>query len=136
MDNLELMKISTWVNVGVIACSLLFCGGLRASLADAVISDFPRLAGETDDAIASAANGVLAVPRGDYAIATPLVVTNRCSIEMHPAARLVAAAKMDFVLTWDGCGDYHSLTVFDGEGKVYDNLGLFIRSRFGSQRRI
>lgn len=101
--------------------------------ADAVLSDFPRRAGETDDAprfrraIDAAAGGLLAVPRGDYAIAAPLVVTNRCSIEMHPAACLRAVAKMDYVLTWDGWGDYHALTVFAADGTVADNLGRFIR---------
>ena len=115
---------------------LVFCfvSAVRASVpADAVLSDFPRLAGETDDAprfrraIASAANGILAVGKGEYSIATPLVVTNRCSIEMHPAAHLFATARMDFILTWDGHADYHALSVFNADGSVYDNAGLFIR---------
>ena len=104
-----------------------------ASLADARLTDFPRQAGETDDAprfrraIDAAANGILEVPKGEYEIASPLVITNRCSLDMHPAAHLVATAEMDFLLTWDGNGDYHSLTVFEPNGKIYDNLGLFIR---------
>jgi len=104
-----------------------------AAPADCSLADFRRLAGETDDAprfrraVDAAPNGVLAVPKGDYLFATPVTVTNRCSLQMHPAARLVAAAKMDFVLTWDGFGNYHATTVFDGDGNVCDNLGLFIR---------
>ena len=101
--------------------------------ADAVLANFPRLSGETDDAprfrraIAAAENGILAVGKGEYSIATPIVVTNRCSLEMHPAARLVAVKEMDFVLTWDGNGNYHALSVFNPDGSVYDNAGLFIR---------
>lgn len=102
-------------------------------LADAALTDFPRLAGEADDAprfrraIEAAPNGVLAVPKGDYDIGSPIVVTNRCSLQMHPAAHLVAREKMDFVLTWDGNGDCHSLALFEEDGRLYDNLGLFIR---------
>lgn len=104
-----------------------------ASLADANLADFPRRAGETDDAprfrraIDAAANGILEVPRGEYAIASPLVVTNRCSLEMHPAAHLVATREMDFLLTWAAAGDYVSLTLFEPDGRIYDNLGLFVR---------
>ena len=82
-----------------------------ASLADANLADFPRRAGETDDAprfrraIDAAANGILEVPRGEYAIASPLVVTNRCSLEMHPAAHLVATKEMDFYI-WQSKLDY------------------------------
>ena len=111
------------------------CAGLLGAAVppDAVLSDFPRLAGETDDAprfrraIAAAPNGVLAVGKGEYSIATPLVITNRCSLEMHPAAHLVAVREMDFVLTWDGHDNYHALSVFNPDGSVYDNAGLFIR---------
>ena len=104
-----------------------------ASLADARLSDFPRLADERDDAprfrraINAAANGILEVPKGEYEIASPLVITNRCSLDMHPAAHLVAVKEMDFILTWDGHADYHALSVFNPDGSVYDNAGLFIR---------
>lgn len=107
---------------------------VREGAWDANVADFARLSGETDDAPrirraieAAGKNGIAYIPRGEYEIATPLVVTNRCSLELHPAAVLRAVAKMDFVLTWDGCGDYHSLTLFDPDGRVYDNCGLFIR---------
>ena len=104
-----------------------------ASLADARLSDFPRLADERDDAprfrraIDAAANGILEVPKGEYEIASPLVITNRCSLDMHPAAHLVATKEMDFLLTWAAVGDYVSLTLFEPNGRIYDNLGLFIR---------
>lgn len=100
---------------------------------DAVLSDFPRLPGETDDsprfarAVAAAPDGVLAVPKGDYDIASTIMVTNRCSLSMHPAARLVARAKMDYVVRWDGNDDYVALSVFRPDGRLFDNPNLFIR---------
>ena len=100
---------------------------------DVDLADFPRLAGETDDsprfarAIAAAPNGVLLVPKGEYAIASRISITNRCSLSMHPAAHLVARAKMDYVVFWDGAADFHALSVFNPDGSVYDNLNLFIK---------
>jgi hypothetical protein len=46
---------------------------------------------------------------------------------MHPAARLIAVAEMDFVIEYSAKGNYHALTLFNADGSVYDNLGLFIR---------
>jgi hypothetical protein len=72
--------------------------------ADASVADFPRLAGETDDAprlqraIDATTGGVLYLPRGDYEIASALVVTNRCSLLMHKSAKLKAVAEMGYVL--------------------------------------
>ena len=100
---------------------------------DANLADFPRLAGETDDAprfmraVAAAPNGVLRVPKGEYDIASMILVTNRCSLSMHPAAHLVARAKMKYVLFWDGAADYHALSVYNPDGFVYDNANLFIK---------
>ncbi|MBE6931595.1 MAG: hypothetical protein E7463_15100 [Ruminococcaceae bacterium] len=100
---------------------------------DAILTDFPRLCNETDDspriqrAIDAAPNGILCIPKGDYRIARPLFIRNRCSLDMHPAARLIAVEKMNFVLTYDGNGNFHELTLYDEAGEVYDNLGLFIR---------
>ncbi|HOM59652.1 MAG TPA: hypothetical protein PK770_07295, partial [Kiritimatiellia bacterium] len=70
----------------VIGTALISLAGYASFPPDAVLSAFPRLAGEHDDAprfrraIAAAPNGVLAVGKGDYSIATPLVITNRCSL--------------------------------------------------------
>ena len=100
---------------------------------DVSVADFPRLEGETDDsprfmrAIAAAPNGVLRVPKGEYDIASSIRIANRCSLSMHPAAHLVARAKMDCVVFWDGGADYHALSLFNPDGSVYDNLNLFIR---------
>ena len=100
---------------------------------DANLADFPRFAGETDDAprflraVAAAPNGVLRVPKGEYDIASPIRITNRCSLSMHPAAHLVARAKMDYVIFWDGAADYHALSVYNPDGSIYDNPNLFIK---------
>jgi hypothetical protein len=99
---------------------------------DNLLTNFPKLDGDKSDseriqrAIDATANGILCIPKGDYSIKTPLLITNRCSLKMHPAARLIAEAEMDFILTYNAKGDYHKLTLFNEDGTVYDNLGLFI----------
>lgn len=100
---------------------------------DTILTDFLKQEGDRSDseriqrAIDATDNGVLCIPKGDYSIKTPLFITNRCSLQMHPAARLIAEEAMDFVLTYNAKGDYHALTLFCDDGRVYDNLGLFIR---------
>ena len=99
---------------------------------DNVVTDFPKLDGDRSDSeriqrgIDATENGILCIPKGDYFLKTPLVITNRCSLKMHPAARLIAEAEMDFVITYRADGDYHNLTLFNEDGSVYDNLGLFM----------
>lgn len=99
---------------------------------DTILNDFLKLESDKSDseriqrAIDSTENGVLYIPKGDYDIKTSLTITNRCSLKMHPAARLIATEEMDFVLTYKAAGDYHNLTLFNNDGSVYDNLGLFI----------
>ena len=100
---------------------------------DTILTDFPRLYGEKDDsariqrAIDATPNGILCSPKGDYLIASPLFIRNRCSLDMHPAARLIAVEEMDFVITYDGNGNWHELTIYNDDGTIYDNLGLFMR---------
>ena len=100
---------------------------------DNTVKDFLREAGDLSDseriqrAIDATENGVLYIPKGNYSIKTPLLIDNCCSLQMHPAARLVAEAEMDFVLTYNPTGNYHNLTLFHDDGTVYDNLGLFIK---------
>jgi len=99
---------------------------------DTILTDFKKLSGDKSDseriqrAIDATENGILCIPKGDYRIKTPLIITNRCSLKMHPAARLIAEDEMDFILTYNAKGDYHNLTLFNEDGSVYDNLGLFI----------
>lgn len=100
---------------------------------DTHLNNYPRLAGECDDspriqrAIDATPNGIVAIPKGDYEIASPLFIKNRCSLDMHPAARLIATREMDFVLTYDGNANFHELTIYNEDGTIYDNLGLFLR---------
>lgn len=99
---------------------------------DNILTDFKRLDTDKSDseriqrAIDATENGILCIPKGDYSIKTPLLITNRCSLKMHPAARLIAEEEMDFILTYNAKGDFHNLTLFNDDGSVYDNLGLFI----------
>lgn len=100
---------------------------------DHILTQFPRLDGETSDspriqrAIDATANGILCIPKGDYDITETLYIRNRCSLDMHPAARLIAKKEMDFVMEYAAEGNYHELTLFNNDSTVYDNLGLFIR---------
>lgn len=100
---------------------------------DHILTEFPRCLSETNDspriqrAIDATPNGILCIPKGDYEITETLYIRNRCSLDMHPAARLVAKKEMEFVLEYCADGNYHALTLFNEDGSVYDNLGLFIR---------
>ncbi|MGI6279761.1 MAG: hypothetical protein ACOYJS_04290 [Acutalibacteraceae bacterium] len=71
------------------------------------LCDYPRLAGEKDDAprinraVNDAPSGRLFIPGGHYYLASPVVVTNRCSIVMEENTLLEAIEEMDFVVVWD-----------------------------------
>lgn len=99
---------------------------------DNILTDFLRQENDKSDseriqrAIDATENGILCIPKGDYSIKTPITITNRCSLKMHPAARLIAEEEMDFVVIYNAKGNYHNLTLFNEDGSVYDNLGLFI----------
>lgn len=83
-------------------CASAWAGGWDVS-----VDDFPRRAGEADDAariqraIDAAPDGVVYFPRGEYQVGAPIVVTNMCSLEMNKGAVLKATREMDFVLTVD-----------------------------------
>ena len=100
---------------------------------DTILTDFPRLNGEKDDsariqrAIDATPNGILCIPKGDYLIASPLFIRNRCSLDMHPAARLIAVEEMDFVITYDGNGNWHELTIYNDDGTIYDSDIYYIK---------
>ena len=99
---------------------------------DSILTDYPRLNGEKSDApriqraIDNTYNGILSIPKGDYYIDSPILITNRCSLKMHSAARLIATEEMEFVVTYDGLANYHALSIFNDDGSIYDNLGIFI----------
>ena len=66
-----------------------------------------RRMNETDDsprlqrAIDAVPSDVLDIPRGIYELATPLRVTNLCSLRLHKSAVLRAVRPMDYILTVD-----------------------------------
>ena len=97
------------------------------------LKDFLRFKGENSDspriqrAIDATEDGVLCIPKGDYIITETLHITNRCSLDMHPAARLIAVRPMDYVLEYASDMEYRAVSLFNADGSVYDNLGLFIR---------
>lgn len=72
------------------------------------LETYPRLPGETDDAprIMRAVNDnplrTLRIEEGIYEIASPIRITNQCSIQMEPMTVLKAVAEMEFVVVWDG----------------------------------
>jgi len=100
---------------------------------DNILTDFPRLENETHDspriqrAIDATENGILCIPKDDYIIKETIYIENRCSLDMHPAARFIAESEMDFVFEYKPDKNYHALTLFNNDGSVYDNLGLFIK---------
>ncbi len=100
---------------------------------DNILNDFPKLKGEKDDApriqraIDATENGILCIPKGEYMIGQTIYIQNRCSLDMHPAAHLVATNEMDFVFVYKSDKNYHALTLFNDDGTIYDNLGLFIK---------
>ena len=84
------------------------CAGTAVAVSDHSITEFPRLAGETDDAPrfqravdACRGGGVLSVPSGDYTLAKTVVVTNLCSIEMSAGAYVKAVTEMDWMFKID-----------------------------------
>ncbi len=105
--------------------------GAAPDAADTSLTDFPRLAGETDDAprlqraIDATKGGVLYLPRGDYDIASTLVISNRCSLLMHRSATLRAVAEMDYVLRvrHQGIWDHLDFLCFI-QGGAIDGNGL------------
>ncbi len=88
------------------------------------LADFKRLPGEIDDAprilraIEECAERTLFIPDGEYEIASPILVSNRCRIAMADGAVLKAVAEMDYVLTYINCGKHCFLSggKIDGNG--------------------
>lgn len=75
---------------------------------DASLADYARLDGERDDtarvqrAVNDNAGKILYVPYGLYAVSSPVLVTNLCSILFHKGAVLRAVEKMPYVLKVNG----------------------------------
>lgn len=97
-----------------IAC-LCFFSFVASALAatDHVLTEFPRLAGETDDTPrfqravdACYGGGLLTVPSGDYEFASTLYVTNLCSVQLSPAAVIRAVKPMKWMVEIDCTWEY------------------------------
>ena len=65
-----------------------------------MLADFPAKPGEADDtariqrAVDATPSGVLRIPGGLYRISSTIMVTNRCSLELHKTAVLRAVKAM------------------------------------------
>ena len=98
------------------------------AVSDHSITEFPRIAGETDDAPrfqravdACYGGGLLTVPGGNYTIARTVFVTNLCSIEMSPGARIKAVAEIDWMFKINQMWQYNSKTApKDVEANIYN----------------
>lgn len=106
----------------------VLCVAAAFGVSDHSVSEFPRLAGETDDAPrfqravdACYGGGLLTVPGGNYAFARTLYVTNLCSIEMSPGARIKAVAEMDWMVKINQRWQYDPKTApKDVEPNIYN----------------
>ena len=95
----------------------LFTATVAFGVSDHSVTEFPRLAGETDDAPrfqravdACCGGGVLTVPGGRYTFARTLYVTNLCSIEMSAGARIKAVAEMEWMIKINQMWQYRPKT--------------------------
>ena len=106
----------------------VLCVAAAFGVSDHSVSEFPRLAGETDDAPrfqravdACRGGGVLTVPSGDYTLANTVLVTNLCSVEMSPGARIKAVAEMDWMVKINQRWQYDPKTApKDVEPNIYN----------------
>lgn len=75
-----------------------------AAISGGTLSDYPRLAGETDDsgrlqrAIDANPSGTVQVPAGEYRLASMVSVTNLCSLALDKSAVVRAVREMPFVI--------------------------------------
>ena len=94
---------------------LALTGALSVAAAtDHSVDEFPRLAGEADDAPrfqravdACRGGGLLTVPSGDYRFASTLYVTNLCSVKLAPAAVIRAVKPMKWMVEIDCTWEYN-----------------------------
>ena len=95
-------------------CLCIFSFAASAfAVTDHVLTEFPRLAGESDDTPrfqravdACYGGGLLTVPSGDYEFASTLYVTNLCSVRLSPAAIVRAVKPMKWMVEIDCTWEY------------------------------
>ena len=105
------------------------CAMPTLGVSDRSVTEFPRLAGETDDAPrfqravdSCCGGGVLTVPSGDYTLARTVFVTNLCSIEMSAGAYVKAVAEMDWMIKIDQMWQFSPKTAPKGVNAERYNL--------------
>ena len=98
----------------LVFASLPSADAAEFAVSDHSIAQFPRLAGETDDAPrfqravdACRGGGLLTVSGGNYTLSHTVFVTNLCSVEMSPGARIKAVAEMDWMFKIDQRWQYY-----------------------------
>lgn len=115
--------------IGPMLSSALAVGALVAGDWDASVAGYCRAVGEDDDsgriqrAIDANPSGVVYFPRGEYALAEPLVVTNLCSLKLNKGAVLRAVRQMPSLLRVDVAKARRSF--LDGDWRRED-YGLFV----------
>ena len=83
---------------------LLLTGVAFGESGTRTLADFHAKSGEVDDtarmqrAVDATPSGVLRIPGGLYRISSTIMVTNRCSLELHKMAVLRAVKEMDYVV--------------------------------------
>ena len=115
--------MTRYMKIGIV-CALPFAAG--AAGWDHALDEFPALSGEADDtariqrAIDATPSGVLYVPKGQYRVSSPLVVTNLCSLDMHKSAILRAVCEMPYVLKVNNSIGFRGLPKDDIKPEVVD----------------
>ena len=122
---MHVLTVKTRLTVVLAALSL--CAVAHAGRSHS-LEEFPRLAGETDDAprfqraVDACTCGLLRVPGEDYEIARTVVVTNLCSFEIEPSAVIRATARMDWMIRIDAMWQYSPKTAPKGVNAELYNL--------------
>ena len=129
VDFVRAMKI-------VVLSVTALCAFAALAVSDHSIAEFPRLAGETDDAPrfqravdACYGGGVLTVPSGDYVLAQTVFVTNLCSIEMSAGAYVKAVAEIDWMFKINQMWQYNPKTAPKDVAVIRQDGGVLASQR-------
>jgi hypothetical protein len=82
-----------------------------------------------DMADASRDGGLLTVPGGNYTLARTVFVTNLCSIEMSPGARIKAVAEMDWMFKINQMWQYNPKTAPKDVAVIRQDGGVLASQR-------
>ena len=114
--------------LATLACAEITWGTTAAGMWDVTLDDFPRLAGETDDAarlqraVDATGNGrVLCLPHGLYEASRTVWVTNGASLLLHKTATVRATAKMDHLFHVENAAKW----AWTGQHPSFDQAPFF-----------